>query len=112
MPAPNSAPSGFRSRVPDPAPVWRAWLSGRAYSFAAGDPASTWTPGSRPLEASAKALEQLIASATSAPIMDTLTARMGLPKITAHCGFDYQRTCRARLEVDMPKRAEVMLFDW
>ena len=56
MPAPNSVLSGlawepvsalaWRSE-----PVWRAWLSGSAYSFAAGEPGSAWTPGSRPLAA-------------------------------------------------------------
>jgi hypothetical protein len=62
MPAPKRVLSALACDV-DSDPVWRAWLSGSAYSFAAGDPGSTCTPGS---SACAPAAAQLVASAPSA----------------------------------------------
>jgi hypothetical protein len=44
IPAPNGV-SDAPAEV-EPPPVCLAWLSGSAYSFAAGDPGSTCTPGS------------------------------------------------------------------
>jgi hypothetical protein len=79
MPAPNGA--GAEEPVvgeePDVVeePVWRAWFKGNAYSLAAGEPGSIWTPGSRPETACAEAAEQLMASTARALTIDTPRAR-------------------------------------
>jgi hypothetical protein len=76
MPAPKSAPSRECEREEDTPPVALAWLKGRAYSFAAGDPGSTCTPGSRPLPLAAAADPQMMESTISAAMIDTPMARM------------------------------------
>src|SRR5579863_5884045 len=46
MPAPNSDVDALAPAPPPPPPICRAWFRGSAYCLAAGEPGSTWTPGS------------------------------------------------------------------
>jgi hypothetical protein len=73
IPAPNSAVES--AAWPGAAPVCLAWLIGSAYSFAAGDPGSACTPGSKPSAAWAETVKQLIAMATKAAAAEKPVAR-------------------------------------
>src|SRR6185437_3356477 len=78
MPAPKSfSPEPSDAPPPPvPPPVPRAWLTGSAYSFAAGEPGSTCTPGLSAGASCASSPEQLVAISASATTADTRAERM------------------------------------
>jgi hypothetical protein len=85
IPAPKSGPDEL-PRAEDWEPVCRARFRGRAYSLAAGEPGSMWTPGSRPVPACAEAVEQLIASTVRAPAKDLHVASTGMTIVSSATG--------------------------
>jgi hypothetical protein len=70
IPAPNRAAEPVLALPEVLAPVCLAWFRGSAYSLAAGEPGSTWTPGSKPVAAWAEAARQLRASIARIPTTD------------------------------------------
>jgi hypothetical protein len=66
IPAPNGTLAEEPSWPVLLAPACRAWFRGSEYCFAAGEPGSAWTPGSR-LYAGAGTVRQLMANVAKAP---------------------------------------------
>jgi hypothetical protein len=86
---PIPAPKSGADELPleeDWAPVCLARFRGSAYSLAAGEPGSIWTPGSRPVPACAEAVEQLIASTVRAPAIDLHMASTDMKIVSSATG--------------------------